>query len=736
MMTKSAIFGVERRGADQVVGMRTRTKLMAGSLLCSLAAVSTGAHAQSASPADVNAQTRTSAEEQPGEIIVTARRKTESALEVPATIDVFTGSRLESAGISSTADLAIVTPGLQFVPGSGGTNIALRGVSSNATTFGANPSVAVHFDGVYLPQPDMALGELFDLRRVEILKGPQGTLYGRNATGGAINLIPETSAADLNGAGFIGYGRFNLLTGRLAVGLPLGSNAGLRISGAFARDDGYTRSILHSQPLDNKDIQTVRAVLTARLGLGTMRFAAQYVDDKSGYGAGYSIDPALSQPGYFYANSIQRLSPRLIATDLPSTRRAKGILSALNLSYPVGNWEVRSISGFSDYRVNSVLDSDGAGNPTGGPFDEYQEVKQTSRFVSQEFQALSDPEAAVRATLGAYYSHEKAVVDFFYSFPSDGNFIARNQFTTMRSRSIAGFANVEADISEQFTLVGGLRYTDEGRTGELFDRRNSRTTIGHADAAKLTGSGQLLWKPSLNTMLYAGYSTSFKAGGFLTSSRIIDTYGPEILGAYEIGAKGRSGALVYEVSAFYYDYEAIQLRATDTSSGLPITRITNDASAEVKGVEARILYNFSNELELNAGMLFLDSKIKNFVNAQRVDVSGVELPLAPKWTLTAGVSYTISVSGNRSLRLGSDIKYQSRILLPSFVNIPLERQAGYALWNASAKYDLSSNTYVTIIASNITNKLYATSKADFQRFGFADRYGAPRTYEFRLGFRF
>ena len=208
----------------------------AGAMLLPTEAVLAQQAAQN-EPADASEQSATSR----SEIIVTARRRDERAIDVPATLNVFGGDDLDQAGVKTLSDLQYQVPGLSIAVGGGGSRITLRGVGTNISS-GA-PSVAVHLDGTYIPVTNFAIGEQFDIGRIEVLKGPQGTLYGRNATGGAVNVVSQAPGSEFGADGWVGYGSRNLTTAQAGVSVPLDDRGGVRLSGAYANDDGYTKNI-------------------------------------------------------------------------------------------------------------------------------------------------------------------------------------------------------------------------------------------------------------------------------------------------------------------------------------------------------------------------------------------------------------------------------------------------------------------------------------------------------------
>ena len=294
-----------------------------------------------------------------GDIVVTARRRSERAIDVPASLDVFSGDSLENIGVTSLQSLQFQTPGLKIAVAGESSRISLRGVGTNIAA--GPPSVAVQLDGVYIPNTQFALTELFDLGRVEVLKGPQGTLYGRNATGGVINLVTEAPGNVAEADGWIGYGSFDLVTAQAGATLPLGSDGGVRVSGAYANDHGYTKNLnpaggeINSRGYKGGRIRA-RYALSSAL---TADVTAQYSEDSGTLGYGGSNDPA--SPVFASDPPQQRTGARHIDVDTPPLSRKKGLLLSGTLALDLGGATLKSITGYVEYRFRKREDIDGSG---------------------------------------------------------------------------------------------------------------------------------------------------------------------------------------------------------------------------------------------------------------------------------------------------------------------------------------------------------------------------------------
>jgi iron complex outermembrane receptor protein len=229
---------------------------------------------------------------------VTALKTRNRLQDVPASVTALTADDLARAGLVNSADLQERVPGLSLSSGGRETNLAIRGVSNNVRSIGADPSNAVHLDGVYLPRSSMALTELFDLQRVEVLKGPEGTLYGRNATGGAINVVTRKPNANPSAEGFVGSGSLGLRRTQVAVGGGTDDVSG-RLAVAYTKDDGYTRNLSTGTGLDDNNFKAFRGQLRMALGgKSDITLLAQASEDKGTLGYGVSTDTAINGPLY------------------------------------------------------------------------------------------------------------------------------------------------------------------------------------------------------------------------------------------------------------------------------------------------------------------------------------------------------------------------------------------------------------------------------------------------------
>ena len=674
-------------------------------------------------------------------VTVTARKRVERGQDVPQSLAVFSGESLQDSGVSTFDQLQYRIPSVAVVSGPGN-EISIRGVSNNADQRGGGPSTAVHLDGVYLPRPEMALGEVFDIGRVEVLKGPEGTLYGRNATAGVVNYITRDPGNGTGFDGFVGGGSFGLVRGQAGVNIGMGDAGGFRISAATTHDDGYTKNINPvGGHIDARDFQAARIKGAFNLSDRVeAHLTVQMVDDKGNVGFGNSEAPGEND----YVSSLgapQRLSPRDIDEDTPPRVRRHGLIVSGQVEADLGHdITLKSITGYVDYSSNNLYDSDG----TGG-FIENAGASDRSNFLSQEFQLSGGSPKALSWTSGLYFSREKtsgtSLVQDSTSYPDDLTpFTYYDQSFSALSHSAAIFGELTYAFSKEWSLVGGARYTHESIGGDSsgtnynFDTGNNDPYTGSESTSSSKATPKLLlqYKPSDEAMFYASVTEGFKSGG-INFYPPVDTYKPEKITAYEIGQKSLmlGGKLELEAAAFHYDYRDLQLR-TVVGNQAPIS---NAARADVTGFEFSGAGRPTRELTIDFNAALVDTKLGNYLSpATGTDLSGMPLPMSPKTSGTLGAQYRFSFSGGSSLTARAEANFQSGLIFPALQDPDIERRGSVTLINADLKYAFNDgHTYVSLIGRNLGNRTYLSNRSYSAGFQDAETFAPPRTFEVRLG---
>lgn len=684
-----------------------------------------------------------------GEILVTARKRSETAQSVPATIQAFDADKLAQSGIVNTRDLQQAAPSLSVAPAFRETFVALRGITNNVRSLGADPSVAVNFNGVYLPRTTMLLTELYDVGRIEVLKGPQGDLYGRNATGGAINILSKLPEAGISAEGFVGAGSYDLR--RVQGALNIGNDViAARVSGAIAEDDGYTRNAFNDSKLDSVDFESFR------VQLGWMPMSGVEVQafwhrssDKTDIGYTISADPAFgldaSQFGFVGLAGPQnlRVSPRIVRSNEPLDLGREGDIAGLTASAEIGAVTLKSITGYTHSWIHDKYDTDGTSASI-----EFTRTQQRYRSISEELQLTSEAGEVMDWVLGAYYYEDHGIDR--YDNPFNDNVGSSNppsysstpNDARLDGKSTAVYGQGTFHLLPSLDLIVGGRYTRDEKTGysTLGALVNVDETVKFD---KFTPSGELVWKINPDLMVYGSVSRGFKSGGlnFLDNSGF-PAFKPENVTAYEVGLKSRPvDSSILNVSAFYYDYQDIQFRTSffiDPNN--PRVAVTNATSAEVWGVEMQGESQIVGPLAVDANVAYLSTSVSGYTSPTNGAVlNGRALPMSPEWSGNVGLHVDVQIGQLGELRLRGEYAFRTEILFPYTYDATTSTIAdGYSgVVNATARFTLpSEQVYFELIGRNLTNGLYRTFRANFPPYAAFDTFGPPRTVEARVGVKF
>lgn len=711
------------------------------------------AHAQQGQPAQTGSGSGQvpSADTILESVEVTALKTRNRLQDVPASVTALTADDLARAGLVNSADLQERVPGLSLSSGGRETNLAIRGVSNNVRSIGADPSNAVHLDGVYLPRSSMALTELFDLQRVEVLKGPEGTLYGRNATGGAINVVTRKPNANPSAEGFVGSGSLGLRRTQLAVGGGAEDVSG-RLAVAYTKDDGYTRNLSTGTGLDSNDFKAFRGQLRMALGgKSDITLLAQASEDKGTLGYGVSTDTAIKGPLYPYSlgdpdyrltAADHRTNARNIRLDSPVTSSRKTNVMAATVNWDLGPVGFKSITGFTSFKSGDRNDVDWTGAKL-----ETQDTTTDVNSTSQEFQLFSQGDGPLEWTAGVFLYRDKGTetLDWLLYGPLNcgvpGSCPFARQTVKSNGRSEAVFGQMTYRFTSEWSGLLGARYNKDTKDGDATNRRSGANFIGDVSFSSFTPKAQLQWTPSKGLMAYAGVSKGFKSGGFNFGSSGIEKFEPESIVAKEVGVRSTlmGGALSLNASAFNYDYTDLQLRTAvlDAVSGKFVVNVNNASKAKVQGLE------LSADMALGAGFggglsaAYIDSELLNYVSpSTKRDLSGMPLPLTPKSSGSVWLDHKVAMAGGQ-LRSHIEYNYRSSVVFPLTLDQANNKGEAYGLVNASLRWSAPKDAwYLQAGVRNATDKLYRTMRADYIWGGVVESYGAPRTYELRLGFKY
>lgn len=661
------------------------------------------------------------------EVIVTARRREEDIQTVPQTIDVLGGAELKELGKVTFKDLQFEVPGLYIENYETRATIAVRGVGSQVP--GGGQSVASHINGIYQASTAASLSWVFDLERVEILKGPQGTLYGRNSTGGAVNIITRRPGTEFDGSVSLELGNDNRRRVEAAVDVPVGGDWGLRIAGTATRQDGRITNVFNNQKIDGNEFTGGRVTLAGKAGAVDVELFAQVTNETGGSGeliALAAAGQAVATPRFGWDRGYY---------DLPTTPKQERDYSAvgLTLSGELSNgYSWKSVTGYLDYdEPQSLLDV----NPVPiSPPNITISFPQYAEQLSQEVQLQFSGDRASWVAGALYMDADEGElrrVDILPFLPG-----ALDSATDNTVKTTAVFGDINYKLTDPLRLNVGLRYTrDKVRNrfdgqgafdGQSFDLSSTQS--------KLTGRVGLDYTTGGGTMFYASAAKGFLAGyntvGFdLQGNPAPATVKPEQLLAYEVGMKSSlpGDVGVFNIAGFYYDYEDMQVQVgripLDANGnpipGQPPTFTTlNAGKAEIYGIDVELSGRVNGHVKLDLNVGYLDATFKEYDSVddfgQPVDFSGNTLPRAPEFSGAAAVTFDNFELGSATASLRLEYQYR-----------------GDAFDNADNQFVLQSVGFLNAIATVDLGqwKLWAGGRnlADKKYFAFYDgrNFGYP-----------
>ncbi|GGZ17459.1 TonB-dependent receptor [Novosphingobium colocasiae] len=672
-----------------------------------------------------------------GEIVVTALKRAERVQNIPASISAVSGEMLAQRGIADIRALTSAIPNLVVGEFVGSTLITIRGVGSNVDSGLTEPTVAVYADGLALPRATMARLRAVDLERVEVLRGPQGTLYGRNATGGAVNFISARPSKELTGKVEVSTGSRDALGINGFVSGPLADGVYVRVSGGREKQDGIVKVLNTGQTLGGVDAKYGRvAFLLEPSSDIAVDLGLRYERDNAPVGYQQSIN----------ANRFEIANGPSVATHEPykliSNNRLAGFKETLIVSGGI-NWQLsdalslKYLGGYIDHDSYDFYDPDGSSVAFS-----HVEYDRASKSISQELTLIGDYEG-FKFILGAYFFKEKANNIFLTtfesahpSFPGSLRFGARARITNM-----ALYGDIKYSVTSRFGLNLGLRLNHEDNDfNQFFATASTDQTV---KATRLLPKVAATYEFSPDVNGYAQWSRGYKSGGgqFGQGSGVQPPYRPEVLDAFEVGLKSQFAdrRVTANLAAFYYKYTDLQFL-----NFIPefTTRIDN-SDARLFGVEADFRFEATDHTTLSLAPTWLDGKFKDRVVVEPVtgipyNLDGNRLPRAPKFTVSAGIEQRFDLGGDlfSELQLNGNVKYSSTTVLRFFDLNEFERQTGYALIDLSASVmDADRKTRLAAFVNNLTDKAVQISSFRTAN-GYYGNYGAPRTWGVRLSRQF
>ncbi|MBR2171117.1 TonB-dependent receptor [Sphingopyxis sp.] len=670
-----------------------------------------------------------------GDIVVTAQRRSERATDVPISITALGADTLEAAGVLSTGDLGKVTPGLSMDRAGPFSQPTIRGIGSSVTGPGINTSVATYIDGYYQPSTVSSDFSLADVASVQVLKGPQGTLFGRNSTGGAILVTTLAPSFDPMARARISYASYDDITATAVVSTGLTDKIAVLLSGLYRHDRGYARDVVTNAPLQKAREYVVRGKVLFKpsdeVSL-TLAYTHGDVDDPWGVAqvAYRGVSAAAGIPGVIVPDR-----PKDVAATLPPESRVNYDAVIFTADVDLGGVNIKSYTGYRDERDYVQLDSD----KTAFAF-QYIDFRPVDETFTQEIDISSTGSGPLQWVAGLYYYHDKAGYLDLGVTQGGPRFTFLN--ARLKSEAYAAFADVTYEVSSGLYLTGGVRYNNEKVT-ETFDSILSNYVPASFSKTfeNLSPRAVIRFEPTANSSLYLSYNQGYKAGTFNPTGLSPTPVRPEKIDAFEAGYKMRSGGTLFEVAGYYYDYKDLQFVSYVGATA----QLTNAAKARIYGAEVNLEQHVGDHLTLSANAAWTDAKYRDFTGANHYeylgngvivngpdDASGNPMVRTPKFAARGAIEFHAPLAGGE-FRANAAVKYQSRIRFDPFGETG---QGEYALVDARVAWtDPSGHVTIAAFGANLTDKDYYAVVTQ-QSESWPANYGHPRRFGVELSFRY
>jgi len=702
------------------------------------------------------------------DIIVTAQKRQESSRNVPISITAVSGERLETLDIKDVRDLGLITPGYQAQSPGNPTvsSVAIRGGGQRDIAIHQEGAVATFLDGAYISFSPAVAMPVYDVERIEVLKGPQSTLFGRNATGGLISIISRRPRQIFDATFSLGYGSYNEIKAEGAVGGPLSSTISARASFSYTKSDGFVRNAsgpalnaneslsgrvqVLFEPTDDLELlvsaHTWQFFDSPGAGLAPTPFivdatgttrkpdsAAEYAAFCAGLNPFAPPPSGAWQNGSCFASQPDRLSGSF-GTGVRAKEDWQGIIGTLN--WNVGN-DV-TLTAVTDYQHMSMSYLSNI-SATPVPIFQFGITGKGSKQFSQEIR-LGGSSAALTWVGGLYFlsiDHDVGGLVDLYNHPAFG--IRLPSAITQKTKSYAVFGQVDWGFAPDLTLsIGGRLFNDNKKYDNVSTCTSNplappglctflgavvfpgalafnRSYTGEIDRTNWSGRASLRYQPGRDTMVYGSITRGVKGGGFNGGAAEFYPlsaveFGEEVLTSYELGTKLGllDNKVTFEGALFYYDYKGYQTYSPSSNGGLRVFNV----DATVKGAEFALTVRPVAGLSLRATGAYLDTKQKD-VPLPSGGTADFQIPDAPHFTANGEIRYAFPITGDDEAALQVTATYAGERSIAA-IDFPEQRIGSYYKLDARASYELpGGHLTLAAFANNFTNQTILTNRVDF-----------------------
>lgn len=681
-----------------------------------------GQPVQSAAPADGRLE----------EIVVTASKRETFEQRTPIAMTVATGEELARNGINDINAITNIAPTLQIAQNNANTLVTIRGVSSQNFTETGDPAVAISIDNFYLQRAFSVNAALFDIERIEALRGPQGTLYGRNATAGALNIQTVKPSREFGANASLELGSYSLVRAEGAVNVPVSNTLSMRVAGTFRDRDGYR----NNAPLKGGDDEDAKGGRLHLLWEPNEQLSVLLTGEIIRLGG---VGPVIKR---IPTNDLNADGTLRIGSDTawPLNNQSFTNIDSdavrAQISWDFGPAKLSYFGGFQRSNLKRDNDQDGgiASNLGFAP-------NEGLRDQNHELRLSSTDDGNYRWQLGTYYFRQRNDLLTYFQLRGVGpNPINLFIFDyDIGNESKAAFAQGAYSITPEVEVELGIRYSEDERfqIGRLVQGAAVTNVNNRVKDSQVTWLAGVNWQVTDDSLIYGKISKGYKAGGFTTASN----YGPETVVAYEIGSKNRflDDTVQVNASAFYYDYKDLQVNQIDPNRAAQLT--LNAGAAEIKGVEIETVWLPTPKARIDASLAWLDTEFTQFCTVTTSPCpaannrAGNELTQAPDLALTLGLQYTFDVFGGE-LTPRLQTRYQSKSWF-TIANSRAEMQKSYTKTDVLVTYERPDSPWsLTVYGRNLENSTIL-SGAGFAGFanGYLLQFSAPRTFGARLQVR-
>ncbi|ROT97358.1 TonB-dependent receptor [Altererythrobacter sp. FM1] len=676
-----------------------------------------------------------------GDIIVTAQRREQRLQDVPISISAVNSSTLENTGVTGTSQLQSVVPNLVVVKSVGAAAPFLRGIGSSSADIAAESSVAIYVDGVYQPSVYANVFEFNGLERIEVLKGPQGTLFGRNATGGVVQVVTKAPSfsPEMNFA--VSYGNYETVSAAGYVSAGLSDNVAANLAVQYQnQNEGWGRNVtLGTDDYYARDFNA-RAKLLFTPGDATEITLAGNYGKFTHHNIGLQNPPGAGQ-GF--------LGRYQTAGNDDAFVDGEGYGGSLTATHDFGSFQIRSITAYSKFDATQTIDQDASPlHVVRGDF-----VIDT-RMVSEEFHIMAPSDAKFQWLAGVfYYNYDAAINPTKITGLAFSPLPGVSLFGVDETRSISGFAQGTYPLTDKLSVTAGIRYTRDEVTYTGSQNISDSPVALDPEQTKKLVTEKPTWRVSLDykfspeVLGYISYNRGTKSGGFSlgTAPSFNTGFLPEQLDAYEAGLKTElfDRKLIFNTSAFYYDFENIQFQRVVAG----VVQTVNGPSAKLYGAEVELTGRVTPELTLRANGGYLHTEIGDFPGAPNTNrlpnglndngdptynAKGNRLPNAPEFSGNVGFEYRYPIN-NGAIRLSSNLLYAGKAFNELDNRLFVDE---HVVLSASLGWEGDDGLRLSVWANNLTDSYYYSFQAGVAGGSDIAQPAPPRTYGVTLGYSF